>query len=437
MSHNGHPVTPTSRSNASRRYDLVLWGATGFTGELVAEYIARHYGSQRSQKLRWAIGGRSRGKLEKVREALAGIDPGAAGLPILLGDSGDRASLDAIARDARVVVSTVGPYALYGAELVAACVEAGTDYCDLTGEPQFVRRMIDAHHARAQATGARIVHCCGFDSIPSDLGTLMVQARMREQHGCAAAEVRCLHSSNGFSFSGGTVASLLQITKEATADRGVRRILADPYSLDPQHERKSGQRSQRDQLGVRWDADLARWSGPFALAATNSRVVRRTNALLAYAYGRDFRYQEAMSTRAGAQGWLQAAAMSVGNAGFFAGAAVPPLRWLLEKTVLPGPGEGPSKEERERGRFTARFVGVSEARSGAPPAKVFGTVRGMQDPGYGETAKMLTEAAVCLALDADATAPGGGVLTPGACMGMRLVERLRAAGMTFETSEHR
>jgi short subunit dehydrogenase-like uncharacterized protein len=428
--HNG-ARTPGSGKRAARRFDVVLWGATGFTGALVAEYLARHYGNG---ELRWAIAGRSRDKLEKVRAGLAAAAPGAADLPILVGDSEDRASLDAIARDASVVVSTVGPYALYGSDLVAACVEAGADYCDLTGEPQFIRRMIDKHHAGARASGARIVHCCGFDSIPSDLGTLMVQTHMRERHGGPAAEVRCSQSSNGFAFSGGTVASMLQVTKEAASDGRVRRLLLDPYSLDPDHGR--GGRDQRDQLGVRWDPDLKRWTGPFALAATNARVVRRSNALLGYPYGRDFRYREAMSTKGGAGGWLQAATMSAGTSAFFTGAAVPPVRWLLEK-ALPAPGEGPSKEERERGRFTTRFVAVGEARDGAAPAKVFGTVRGMQDPGYGETAKMLTESAVCLALDADTTAAAGGVLTPGSCMGMRLVERLRAAGMTFETSEHR
>jgi short subunit dehydrogenase-like uncharacterized protein len=419
----------TGRERAPRRFDVVLWGATGFTGALVAEYLATHYGGQ---KLRWALGGRSREKLEGVRAGLAAIDPFARELPILLGDSADRASLDAIAREARVVVSTVGPYSRYGSDLVAACVEAGTDYCDLTGETQFVRRMIDAHHARAGATGARIVHCCGFDSIPSDLGTLMVQTAMRERRGRPAAEVRCLQWSNGFAVSGGTVASMLQSAKEATTDPRVRRVLADPYSLDP--DRGERTRGQRDQFGVKWDPDFARWSGPFALATTNSRVVMRSNALLGYAYGRGFRYNEAMSAGTGPKGWLEAAAMAAGTAGFFVAAALPPTRWLLAKTVLPEPGEGPSKAERERGRFTARFVATADAEGDGPRPRLFGAVHGMQDPGYGETAKMLSEAALCLALD-EAPRTAGGILTPAACMGMRLVERLRSAGMKFETTE--
>ncbi len=424
--------TPLRSRQAHRRFDVVLWGATGFTGALVAEYLARQYGGE---KLRWALAGRSRDKLEKVRATLAPIDPGAGALPLLLGDSADRASLDAIAREASVVISTVGPYARYGSDLVAACVEAGTDYCDLTGEPQFVRRMIDAYHARAGETGARIVHSCGFDSIPSDLGTLMVQTAMRERHGRPAREVRCLHSTNGFAISGGTVASMLEGAREMTSDPEVRRIFADPYALDPERPRADRPRGQRDQMGVRWDPDLGRWSGPFALAASNSRVVMRTNALLGYPYGRDFRYVEGMSTGPGPGlvAWLHAAGMTAGTAGFFAAVALPPTRWLLARTVLPRPGEGPSKETRERGRFTTRFVAVADGEGSGPPARVFGSVHGMQDPGYGETAKMLSESAMCLAFDEQ---PGkGGILTPAACLGMRLIDRLRAAGMKLDTTD--
>ena len=419
-----------AEAKGSRRFDVVLWGATGFTGELVAEYLAKTYGG--GQKLRWALAGRSKEKLEKVRSTLAAIDPTASTLPILLGDSADRASLDAIARDTRVVVSTVGPNSLYGADLVGACVDAGTDYCDLTGETQFVRRMIDAYHAHAQASGARIVHCCGFDSVPSDLGTLMLQTAMRDRHGLPAREVRCLQKSSGFALSGGTIASVLQSTKEATTDPFVRRVLGDPYSLDP--GRKERPRGQRDQLGVRWDADFDQWSGPFALATTNSRVVMRSNSLLDYVYGRDFVYREAMAAGKGPSGWLTAAGVAVGTLAFFGAAAFPPARWLLEKTVLPEPGEGPSREERERGSFTSQLVGFAGGEGGVPGTRLFGAVQGMQDPGYGETAKMLSEAAACLALD-DSISKKGGILTPAGAMGMRLVDRLRAVGMVFDVTE--
>jgi len=414
-------------SRTSRRFDVVLWGATGFTGRLVAEYLARR--QRVGQKLAWALGGRNREKLEKVRAELEAIDPRAGELAILLGDSADRPSLDTMARDTRVVASTVGPYAVHGRDLVAACVDAGTDYCDLTGEPQFIRAMIDAHHARAGATGARIVHCCGYDSIPSDLGTLMVQTHMREKHGGRCAQVRCYAAAATIAVSGGTIATMLRLVEDASHDRGVREILIDPYSLDPDR----GERGPdgRDPMGVRWDADLGVWTGPFAMAAINARIVRRTNALLGYSYGRDFRYREGTSFRSGASGWLAAAAASAGTVGVMAAAALPPVRWLA-RSVLPSPGEGPSRETRESGSFVTRLVGVGEAADGVPPARVFGTVRGDQDPGYGATAKMLSEAAACLALDGESISRAGGILTPGSCMGMRLVERLRAAGMTFE-----
>ncbi len=415
-----------------RRFDIVLWGATGFTGELVAEYLARTYGVGRS--VRWALAGRNREKLETVRGALEAMAPGARDLPLLLGDSADRTSLDAIAREARVVVSTVGPYALYGKELVAACAAAGSDYCDLTGEFPFIREMIDRHHEEARAKGARIVHACGYDSIPSDLGTLMVQTYMRNKHGGRCAEVKCFAGAGAMSISGGTAASMLELVKQASKSRTVRKMLADPYALEPSREVRGPDGA--DQLGLRFDPDLDRWTGPFMMAATNARVVRRTNALLGYAYGRDFRYREAMSFGKGPKGWFSAAGAAAGSMGFITAAAIPPVRWLLAKAVLPAPGEGPSREKRESGSFAMRLVGTGESSNGSAPTKVFGTVTGTQDPGYGATSKMLGESAVCLALDGDVP-PDGGVLTPAACMGMRLVERLRGAGMTFDASEAR
>ena len=410
-----------------RSFDVVLWGATGFTGALVAEYLARHYGVGR--ELRWALGGRSKAKLEKVRAGLEAVDPHARELALLVGDGTDRASLDRLAVDASVVCSTVGPYALHGKELVAACVEAGTDYCDLTGEPQFVRAMIDAHHERAGATGARIVCCCGYDSIPSDLGTLMLQERAQAKHGARCVEVKHFAGEAKGGMSGGTAASMVALMDEATRDPSVRRLLNDPYALDP--DRGEHGPDGHDQRGVRWDADLAQWTGPFLMAAINTRVVRRTNALLGYAWGRDFRYREAMSFGKGAKGWVRAAGVSAGTTLGTAVVAVGPVRRLLAARVLPAPGEGPSKAVRDSGFFVSRLVGTLPGEKG----KLRGTVRGTSDPGYGETAKMLSESAVCLAKDGDAIPKRGGVLTPGSCMGMRLVERLRDAGMTFDVAD--
>jgi short subunit dehydrogenase-like uncharacterized protein len=410
-------------TDGDRPFDVVLWGATGFTGRLTAEYLTRNHGV--GAALRWAIGGRSRDKLERVRDGLAAIDPGARELPLLLGDGGDRASLDALARQTKVVLSTVGPFSLHGRELVAACVEAGTDYCDSTGEPQFVRAMIDAHHERARMTGARIVHCCGFDSVPSDLGTLMVQAYARDEHGSACSEVRHYVSLRGGGLSGGTVASMVALMDEASKDDRVRKLLANPYSLDP--DRGDRGPDGHDPRGVAWDEDLQRWTGPFVMAAINSRVVRRSNALLGYAWGRDFRYREGMSFRSGPQGWMKAATMSVGVAAAFGIMAVPPLRRVIARR-LPAPGEGPSKEQRDRSSFVSRFVGVLEGSGG----RVRGEVKGVGDPGYDETAKMLGESALCLARDRDSTRTEGGVLTPASCLGMTLIDRLRKAGMTFD-----
>jgi short subunit dehydrogenase-like uncharacterized protein len=414
-----------SEPDSRRAFDLVLWGATGFTGELVAEYLVRQHGVRAA--LRWAIGGRSKAKLEQVRERLVAIEPTAAELPIVLGDGTDRTSLDALARQTRVVCSTVGPFTKHGRELVAACVEAGTDYCDSTGEPQFVRAMIDAHHERARATGARIVHCCGFDSIPSDLGTLMIQEAARAAHGSNCDEVRHFVSLRGGAISGGTAASMVEIMEEGGSDPAVRRIMSDPYALDPGH---GGGSRGTDLHPIQWDPDLERWTGPFVMAGINARIVRRSNAMLGYAWGRDFRYVEGMSFASGPGGWLKAAGMSAGVAAVFGAMAVPPIRQFIAERFLPAPGQGPSKERRERSSFTSRFIGAL-AGSGA---RIRGTVKGVGDPGYDETAKMLGESALCLARDRDSTRTEGGVLTPASCLGMTLVQRLRKQGMTFDVA---
>ncbi len=413
------------RRDRARKHDIVLFGASGFTGKLVAEYLIRTYAKT---DLRLALAGRDRAKLEVVRRELGAIDAAATDLPILIGDSHDRQALEAIATDAGVVCTTVGPYAKYGAELVAACVAKGTDYCDLTGETQFVRRTIDAHHAEAGRTGARIVHCCGFDSIPSDIGTWMMQEAMKTRHGGRLHQVRffCGESSGGF--SGGTVASLLNIVEEAKANRDTGRILADPYALNPEGERQGP--DGPDQRGVRYDSALGMWTGPFIMAAINTRVVRRTNALLDYAYGRDFQYSEAMSFGKGPKGLMIAASVTSALAGFMGAMAVKPTRELLKHKVLPKPGEGPTKEKRENGHFTVRLIGTGRDSAGQP-VTLRGLVKGEQDPGYGETSKMLGEAAVCLAVDGPKLDAPGGIGTPASTMGARMLERLRAARMTF------
>jgi len=414
----------TRSRNRSRRFDVVLWGATGFTGKLTAEYLLqRHAG----QGLRIALAGRNADKLERVRQELASVDPEAKTFELLTGDSHDRASLDAITKDAEVVCTTVGPYAKYGKALVESCVEAGTDYCDLTGEPQFVRAMIDEHHARAVETGARIVHCCGFDSIPSDLGTWNLVQEAKERFGIALDEVKLITGRMKGGVSGGTIASMLQVVEDAKADRSILRVLGNPYGLNPQGERRGPDTS--DQRGVRYDDDLPGWTGPFVMASINTRVVRRSNALLGYPYGREFRYSECSGTGGGPKGLMRATSLAAGVTGLMAGITFAPTRNLIMRK-LPSPGEGPTREQREAGSFVLHLIGRGRTETGQP-AQVRSRVVGKADPGYGETAKMLGESALCLALDGDALESPGGMGTPAATMGKPLLARLRHQGMEF------
>lgn len=412
------------RRDRSREHDVVLFGATGFTGALVAEYLARHHAETGA---RIALAGRDRAKLERVRASLAEVDARAGAWPILVADAFDAEALASVVAKTEVVCTTVGPYAKYGAGLVAACVEHGTDYTDLTGETQFIRRMIVAHHESAVRTGARIVHCCGFDSIPSDLGALMMHASMREQHGGLLDELRFFAGESRGGASGGTIASMLNVLDEASRDPEVRRILADPYSLVPDGPRGL---DGADQMGVRFDRDLGMWTAPFVMAAINTRVVRRSNHLLGRAYGEKFRYSEAMSTGPGARGLAFASAVTAGVGGMMVAGSVGAVRQALERRFLPKPGEGPDREARERGYFVVRLIGKGRAKDGRE-VLLRGRVEGKADPGYGETAKMLGESALCLALDGASLDAPGGIRTPASTMGMRLVERLRAAGMVF------
>ena len=398
----------------SRDFDIVLWGATGFTGQLVADYLARNYlGGDTG--LRLALAGRNE---EKVRKVAAEI--GEPDLPILVGDSFDADSLNAIASRAEVVISAVGPYAKYGAELVAACVRNGTDYCDLTGETQFVRAMIDAHHDEAQKTGARIVHCCGFDSIPSDLGAFMVQEAFKARHGKYAGQVKMAAGKMSGTMSGGTFASMLNIFEELKKDPSLRKILGNPYALNPDGIRGP---DKGDQNGVRYDEHLG-WTGPFVMAAINTRVVRRSHALMGLPYGPDFRYSEVMSTGRRLGGFTRAVSFAGGIAAFIGSIAFPLTRPFVVKR-LPSPGEGPSLEARERGFFKTLHVAVDNGDV------VRGQVSDTRDPGYGSTAVMLSEAALCLALEGPELATAGGILTPASAMGDRLIGRLRNAGLTL------
>lgn len=404
----------------SRQSDIVLWGATSFVGQLLVQYLWPRYGA--TGEVRFALGGRNRSKLESVRRKVDADDR----LAILVGDAADEGFLNDLTRNTRVVVSTVGPYARYGSPLVGVCAKNGTDYCDLTGEPQWMRRMIDANQKVAEESGARIVHSCGFDSVPSDLGVLFLQqeAQSRFSHGLEQVKMRVGAMRGGL--SGGTVASILNLVAELRRDPAVARIAKNPYALAPEGMRKGIRQDNVSTLA--YDRDLQKWIGPFIMAAVNTRVVHRTHALLGRPWGQEFRYDEAMVMGVGLKGAFRGATFAGGLSAFFLGAAFSPTRSLMKTTILPKPGEGPSPEEQESGFYKLVFIGKDRKEN---HLRVW--VTGDRDPGYGSTSKMLGESAVCLLQD---IAPGdlpGGFWTPATAMGQKLTDRLTAnAGVSFE-----
>ena len=399
-----------------RDFDLVLYGATGFVGRLTADYLAR----SAPPGTRIALAGRSRERLEQTR---ADLPAAAAEWPLRVADSSDDAALAELAGSTKVIATTVGPYARYGLPLVKACAQAGTAYADLTGEVPFVRASADAHHETALRTGARIVHACGFDSIPSDLGALLT-AEAAQADGAELGETTMVLVSARGGVSGGTIDSMRMLVDEAKADRSIAKLLADPYSLSPDRgtEPDFGRQSDVTVLG----RDEGRWTGTFVMASFNTRVVRRSNALADHAYGKGFRYREVMAFGSGPLGPVLATGTGAGVAGVALGMAFPPTRLLLDR-VLPKPGDGPSQQARERGYFHTETTG-----SGTNGARYRTTIKMKGDPGYGATCVMFGEAALGLALDDDLQG-GGGVLTPATAVGTRLADRLRRAGATIET----
>jgi len=404
-------------SNSDREFDVIVWGATGFTGVLVAQYLHQQYGVD--QSLKWAIAGRDTGKLERLRDSL-----GDSALQTVVADSFDEQTIDAMVLRSKVILSTVGPYAKYGSALVAACVRAGIHYCDLAGEAQWIRQMIDQHHEEAIENGARIVHCCGFDSVPMDMGVWFLQHEAHRQHGQYCDSISMLVKAMKGGASGGTIASMLNLIRESRQNRSIARVVADPYGLNPQNERSGP--DGRDQQNVRKHAGTSIWTAPFIMAGINTKVVRRSNALGGYQYGRDFRYREAMLTGKGVGGWLKANMIMLGLGALIFFASFDFTRSLLERFVLPKPGDGPNEHARETGFFDLRQFGR------LPDGRTLKTrVTGDRDPGYGSTSKMLSECAVCLAQDD--LASGGGVLTPAFAFGETLLHRLESnAGLTFE-----
>jgi short subunit dehydrogenase-like uncharacterized protein len=402
-----------------RALDVVVFGATGFVGRLTADYLAGH----RPVGVRVGLAGRSSDKLEEVR---ASLGESAEEWPILLADSGDPGSLAELAAAARVVVTTVGPYRTSGPALVEACAAAGTDYADLTGEVLFMRECIDRFDAMAAESGARIVHSCGFDSIPSDLGVLSLhQAAAADDAGELEDATFVLTGVKG-GLSGGTFASLEGELDDVRASPESRRIVDDPYALSPDRASEPDLGNEADLGGVERNEKLGIWLGPFVMASINTRVVRRSNALQGWAYGRRFRYREVMGFGAGPLGPVKAAGVSGAAWALQAGLAHPAPRKLLDR-LLPDPGEGPSERLRQTG-----FFRIEIHASTSTGARYVCRIAAQGDPGYAATAVMLGESALCLALDPDRPIGRAGVLTPATAMGAALAERLRTADFTLE-----
>ena len=398
---------------------LTVFGATSFVGQILTRYLYGRFGTDGD--LRWAIAGRSE---KKLRELHGSLYPKAAKLPQIVANAGDEKALREMCAESRVVISTVGPYALYGEPLVKICANTGTDYCDLTGEVQWIRRMIRKYEGAARASGARIVHCCGFDSIPSDLGVHFLQKHAMQKYGRTCPRVKLRVKAMRGGASGGTIASMLNVVKEASDDPELRRELANPYSLCP--DGYTPQLRQPNISLAEYDTDFKSWIAPFVMAAVNTRIVHRTNALSKQAYGADFRYDEAVLRGDGFKGRAAATSMGAGLGAFMAAAAVPPARWVLER-FLPEPGEGPSAEEQRNGFFDIRILGRTEGHT------LQVKVTGDRDPGYGSTGKMLGQAGACLALDTPKANTPGGFWTPATIFGDRLIDRLtRYSGLRFE-----
>lgn len=388
--------------NPAAEFDLIVYGASGFTGRLVAEYLSLRYGP--GGEVRWAMAGRDAAKLAAVRDEIGA----APSTPLVIADASDPASIKAMVGRARAVITTVGPYQLYGEPLVAACAEAGTDYLDLCGEPAWMRLMIDAYEAKAKASGARIVFSCGFDSIPFELGVLFAQQAAQARLGgpVPRAKGRVRRMRGGF--SGGTAASLKATLAAAARDPAILALLRDPFSLTPGF---SGPEQPRGDKPL-FDEDLDGWVAPFVMAAINTRNVHRANTLLGHAWGKDFVYDEMLMTGPGEKGEAAARAIAAAGGG-------------LGGDGGPKPGEGPSKEERESGFFDVLVIGKA-----ADGREVRVSVKGDRDPGYGSTSKMIAESGVCLVRECPEVP--GGIWTPGAAMGDRLIDRLQKnAGLTF------
>lgn len=393
----------------SRPYDLILFGASGFTGRLVAKYLYQTYGV--GDRLRWAMAGRNPEKLRMIRTQIGNED-----IPILTADSLNADSLDALCAQTRVLCTTVGPYAKYGSEVVAACVRNGTHYCDLTGEVPWIRRMIDLHHEAALTKKLRIVHCCGFDSIPSEMSVLFLQKEAQKRRGQYCKHVKTGVKAASGGLSGGTIASLLNVLAEAERDRSLYKLMFNPYGLNPADAQQGPDRP--DLRKVVFDPHFKCWVSPFLMAPINTRIVRRGLALRGNPYGKDFKYDEFTLAGKGFMGKLKGSALTI-TLGLLMSAKPGTLIKKVIQFFLPEPGAGPSEKSRENGFWIYDSIGIL-----LDEETLRVRIKGEGDPGYASTSKMLAEAAVCLALDD--LPEQYGVTTPATAMGEKLLNRLQA-----------
>ena len=395
------------------RFDIIIWGASSFTGKLVTEYFFKKFGSN---KFKWAIAGRNKEKLEIIRSEVADKK-----IPILIADSFDEQSLSLIVKETKVICSTVGPYSLYGSLLVELCVKHSTNYCDITGEVHWIRTLIDRFHEDAKMKKIKIVNSCGFDSVPSDMGVYFIQSELKKLN-LHTKEIKMRVAGIRGGISGGTYKSLNNLLKEAYKDKDVFKVLKNPYGLNPIDKMEGD--DKKDLQKIIFDEVSGSWIFPFAMAGINTKIVRRSNALSNFHYGKDFTYEEAMIAGKGLKGLIKAAISVLP----LAIVSINPNSFVKKfiDYFMPKPGEGPGIKNREQGFYNLRFF-IKLKDNSMALAKVIGD----RDPGYGSTSKILAESALCLAFD---NLPSNyGIVTPSYSMGDKLLKRLREnAGLSFE-----
>lgn len=406
----------------AKQYDVLVYGASSFVGRLLCQYLDSHFNQLDGEKLNWLIAGRDESKLAQLSQEL-GYQP-----RYRVVDAMDEAGLLTAFADTKVVVSCAGPYALYGELVLKACIDNGVDYCDLCGEVQWIKAMQDKYQTQAEASGSRIVNCCGFDSLPSDLGVYYTQKMALQTFGRYSKKISMRVRALRGSASGGTIASMVNIAREASTDKKVRRLLANPYALCDEQ----GLTSPALQQTAQYDITFMRWTAPFVMAAINTPIVLRSNELQAFPYGHDFCYDEAIISGKGWRGWMKASSLAATLGTFFVAAGIKPSREVLEKYLLPKPGTGPSDQAQKSGFFDIRFCAFDQSGK-----QMRVKVTGQGDPGYASTSKMLGQACASIALDFHAdknkTGATGGFCTPASFFGDALIARLQShADIVFE-----